>query len=78
MMDANDLYNTTLRHLSSGVNEADLRRKIENEVASQEAADNLLLALTRQQREVEAYAADRAVPPHYLEKTDAEVRAQYP
>ncbi|HEU4679425.1 MAG TPA: hypothetical protein VFS35_07890 [Terrimicrobiaceae bacterium] len=78
IMDANDLYNTTLRHLTSGVNEADLRRKIENEVTGQEAADNLLLALTRQQREVEAYAADRTVPPHYLEKTDAEVRAQYP
>jgi hypothetical protein len=76
--DADALYQNTLSTLTSTVGEADLRVKIARAVTRQHDADAVAIIGTKQDMEREAYAADRAVAPHYLEWTDAEVIARYP
>jgi hypothetical protein len=76
--DANDLYQNVLINLTSNVSEADLRREIMAAVQNRHDDDRMTLELARQDSELEAYAADRAVAPHYLETSDDEVRQMYP
>jgi hypothetical protein len=76
--DATDLYDSVLRTLTSRTDEADLRRQILSYVHNRTLDDQMSLELARQITELEAHAADRAVEPHYLEVSDAEVRLMYP
>jgi len=74
---ANNLYNNTLKNLTSLVSEANLRGKIAAALVAKHNADATTATNTVCAREIAAFAVDDAVAPHYQEVTAAEVPALY-
>ena len=74
---ANNLYNLTLKNLTSAISEADLRNKIAIAVQNKQNSDAQIAVNTKCAREIAAFTVDRGVVPHYLELDDAEVPAAY-
>jgi len=67
LWDATQLFHNTLKSLKSTVSEADLKRQINNAIATQNALDNNLAQMESRAREKEAFSKSNQVPPHYLE-----------
>jgi len=74
---ADNLYNNTLKNLTSLVSAADLRGQIVAAVGAQHNADAAVARNTVCAREIAAFAVDDAVAPHYQEVDATEVPALY-
>jgi outer membrane protein OmpA-like peptidoglycan-associated protein len=77
LFNANNLYNSTIRNLTSKVSEADLRSKIWSAVQAQSNADSIVASNTMCQREHAAWVYENTVAPDFLELTLADWKAAY-